>query len=67
MIELILEIIFVLYFLFGFIAWLIGMKTFGGSKAYKEYIRRELKCSHFFFYLVFVCFIFLWPLFIRRE
>ena len=57
MIEIILKSILVLYFLFGFISWLIGMKAFGGSKAYKEHLRRETKHSNLFFYVVFICFI----------
>ena len=67
MIEIILKSILVLYFLFGFISWLIGMKAFGGSKVYKEHLRRETKHSNLFFYVVFICFIFIWPIFIRRE
>ena len=58
MIEIILKSVLALYFLFGFISWLIGMKSFGGSKAYKEHLRRETKHSNFFFYVVFICFIF---------
>ena len=67
MIEIILKSVLALYFLFGFISWLIGMNAFGGSKAYKEHLRRETKHSNFFFYIVFICFIFIWPIFIRRE
>ena len=54
MIEIILKTVLVLYFLFGFISWLIGMKAFGGSKAYKEHLRRETKHSNLFFYVVFI-------------
>ena len=67
MIEIILKSVLALYFLFGFISWLIGMKAFGGSKAYKEHLRKETKHSNLFFYVVFICFIFIWPIFIRRE
>ena len=67
MIEIILKTVLVLYFLFGFISWLIGMKAFGGSKAYKEHLRRYTMYSNFFFYVVFICFIFIWPIFIKRE
>ena len=56
-------IILIIYLFIGTILWLIGMKSFGGAAAYREYLDNE--GTHTPIWLIFLAFVIVWPAYLR--
>ena len=56
------------YLIVGIALWIIGINQFrDGDQGYMDYIRKDLKMSIAVIPIIFIVFIFTWPIFIRRR
>lgn len=54
----------VLYLFIGTVLWIAGVRTFGGFKAYREYLEERETVPMWFIFLTFIV---AWPFFLRRN
>ena len=65
-------LVFILYLLVGYLLWMLGMMSFGGTDEYKDYlyeyqVEKGMEPKKSFYYATLISFLFVWPMFLVKR